>query len=429
VDHVKDYVEKKKLKTLLFSFIKSHINIVEFEKFIKNKGPDLNCRDDEWMTPLHVATKMNMSTAWINILIRHGADINRLTPKNKSPLHFACENNNVSVAALLLKFKANSKIVDNDKNTPMHIAIKHNNKELVNLLLSKTRDLQYKGKVSRPSRSVDIFKKVSSSRKRSLKTDHSNTGRKSPQVPLSSTKKFLQYKYNSNLLSKTQEKNSNNTVSSTFNTKLPLEKANSKTSHKDPRSKKELVTKNKFKELYKSTRLGKAQLHKNKHVSKTMNNNTIPYYKQPVSIKTHSYAYDSSPLGNNSQCTFENHPSQSHKTSPLAKTSQNYEVSIFNTNSDSSSIHKPTPDLLKYPLIDIISSLYLKNNGGGKGSKHAPEVELRKQEGWMYQGGMVEMEDEKMDQEFTEFVDAEEIMEVHERGEKAQSDASLEEAK
>lgn len=241
------------------------------------------------MTPLHVATKMNMSTAWINILIRHGADINRLTPQNKSPLHFACENNNVSVAALLLKFKANSKIVDNDKNTPMHIAIKHNNKELVNLLLSKTKDLQYKGKISRPSRSVDIFKKVSSSRKRSLKVDHSNTGRKSPQASLSSTKKFLQYKYNSNLLSNNKEKTTNNTVSSAFNTKLPLENAdskNSKTSHKDSRSKKDLVVKNKFKDLYKSTRLGKAQLHK----SKAANNTTIPLSKQPVSIKTHSYA-------------------------------------------------------------------------------------------------------------------------------------------
>lgn len=57
VDHVKDYIEKKKIKEELFSLITGKSNIIELEKFIKNKNPDLNCRNDEWKTPIQVATE------------------------------------------------------------------------------------------------------------------------------------------------------------------------------------------------------------------------------------------------------------------------------------------------------------------------------------------------------------------------------------
>lgn len=80
---------KKKEKENIFVFIKEHANIAEFERYLKTSNPDLNCRDQNWMTPLHIAAQKNMGTAWINILIRHGADINRLTPSNKTALHFA----------------------------------------------------------------------------------------------------------------------------------------------------------------------------------------------------------------------------------------------------------------------------------------------------------------------------------------------------
>ena len=89
VDHIRDYMLKKKEKEVLFGFIKDHANIVEFERYVKTNNPDMNCRDENWLTPLHIAAKENMSTAWINILIRHGADINRLTPSNRTALHFA----------------------------------------------------------------------------------------------------------------------------------------------------------------------------------------------------------------------------------------------------------------------------------------------------------------------------------------------------
>jgi len=77
VDHVRDYMQKKKIKDEIFQHIQGHSNIIEFEKLLKSNNPDMNCRNEEWKTPLHVVAELNMSTAWVNTLIRYGADINR----------------------------------------------------------------------------------------------------------------------------------------------------------------------------------------------------------------------------------------------------------------------------------------------------------------------------------------------------------------
>ena len=165
VDHVKDYMEKKKIKEELFSHITGKSNIIELEKFIKNKNPDLNWRNDEWKTPIQVATEINMGTAWINLLIRYGADINRLSPDSKTALHYACINNNESVVALLLKCKANPNSVDKDGNSPINIAMKNESKEIVTLLLSKSKDLNLKFKHLKSQKSLEKLKQRHSNSK------------------------------------------------------------------------------------------------------------------------------------------------------------------------------------------------------------------------------------------------------------------------
>ena len=114
-----------------------------------------------------------MSTAWISILLRHGADINRRTPNNKTALHFVCENGNSNVAALLLKWRADPSIKDNDQNTPLSIAKAINHKDLIKLLQNKSRDLSTKAKYAKYPRGMDIVKKLSTSRKRSIRADKS----------------------------------------------------------------------------------------------------------------------------------------------------------------------------------------------------------------------------------------------------------------
>lgn len=374
VDHVREYMEKKRLKDILFSHIKNHSNIIEFERFIKEQKPDLNCRDDEWKTPLHLATIWNMSTAWVTILIRHGADINRLTPQNKTALHFACENNNVTVAALLLRYKANTNIIDNEGNSPISIAIKKDNKELISLLLSTTKDIPFKSKQQRSPRSIDVFRKYSTSRKRSTKNETSLGNRHSSNQFAQYNKKILQYKQYSGMLVKNKEKNTNYTINTEIKPKYLTEREEASTVSnmtQDFTSQVKLNTspQTKFTDLYKSKRMGKPYLQREntdtlRAIDTSTPSNSL-FNKEPLSISTPTAGKVGSTLMQNVKSNLSN-----------------YDIKMFN-NSDSDSINKNSNELMNY----------LKPSATMSPEKHLHhDVESKKQS--LYQGGFVEETEE-----------------------------------
>lgn len=394
VDHVREYMEKKRVKEILFSHIKNHSNIIEFERFIKEQKPDLNCRDDEWKTPLHQVTIWNMSTAWVNILIRHGADINRLTPQNKTALHYACENNNVTVAALLLRYKASTNVIDNEGNSPINIAIKKDNKELISLLLSTTKDIPFKSKQQRSPRSIDVFRKYSTSRKRSTKYEPSLSNRHSSnqfaqyskklgtQAHSSSStgnancmpkflysrdsesahnlkeakapsKKISQYKQYSGMLVKNREKNKNYTINTEIKPKYLTEREEASTVSnitQDFTSQIKFSTspKTKFTDLYKSKRVGKTHLYRentdNLRAIDTLTPSNSLSNKEPLSITTPTAGKLGSTLMQNAKSNLSN-----------------YDIKMFN-NSDSDSINKNGNELMNY----------LKPSSNMSPEKHSP---------------------------------------------------------
>ena len=154
---------RNKLKDQIFEYIKNHTNIIEFEKILRSNNIDMNWRNDQWKTPLHLACELHLGVAWINLLIRYGADINRLTLDNKTALHYVCENNDTSVASLLIKLKANINGSDNNGETPLKIAIRNEWKELINLIVSRNRDLNNTRHRKAP-KSVDMQNKRSGSK-------------------------------------------------------------------------------------------------------------------------------------------------------------------------------------------------------------------------------------------------------------------------
>eukprot|EP01012_Entosiphon_sulcatum_P017521 TRINITY_DN22284_c0_g1_i1.p1 TRINITY_DN22284_c0_g1~~TRINITY_DN22284_c0_g1_i1.p1 ORF type:complete len:239 (+),score=55.12 TRINITY_DN22284_c0_g1_i1:40-717(+) len=54
---------------------------------------------------------------------------------NRSLLHVACQNNQLAVAQLLLKYGANPNLRDSRKQTPLHYACLNNNMPLIQLLI------------------------------------------------------------------------------------------------------------------------------------------------------------------------------------------------------------------------------------------------------------------------------------------------------
>jgi len=118
------------------------------------------------------------------------------------------------VVALLLKLKANINVTDNNGETPLSIAVKNNSKEMINLFMSRSRDLNANTRHTKSPKSVDFFRKYSSSKKRSQKQNlnfERSTKRLSIEQ-LSSTKNFLKYKQYSNFLGKTLDNSAYNTI-------------------------------------------------------------------------------------------------------------------------------------------------------------------------------------------------------------------------
>ena len=91
---------------------------------------------DEFWTPLHYAARYGHGDI-IELLIRHGADINALTSKKMSTaLHLACATGNLTAVKILLKYGAKTDLEDMYLCTPLSLAIHFQEKEVQQALFS-----------------------------------------------------------------------------------------------------------------------------------------------------------------------------------------------------------------------------------------------------------------------------------------------------
>ena len=99
-------------------------------------GADLEAMDDKGRTPLHEAVEFNTDPAVAAVLLDHGANIEARADEGITPLHRAAENNvEPAVAALLLDQGADIAARDNYGATPLHRAAENNVEPAVAALL------------------------------------------------------------------------------------------------------------------------------------------------------------------------------------------------------------------------------------------------------------------------------------------------------
>ena len=67
---------------------KSRANFIILLRFIISKGTNIEARDYEDWTPLHLACTQDI-TGIVNCLVSKGANIERQNDKNATPLHYA----------------------------------------------------------------------------------------------------------------------------------------------------------------------------------------------------------------------------------------------------------------------------------------------------------------------------------------------------
>ncbi|CAN9357276.1 unnamed protein product [Alternaria alternata] len=153
-------------KTLLHHAVSTRFSNTKIAKLLIDAGAEIDARDQDGDTPLHLATHSRSCT---ELLLRHKAnpnltDADDLTPllnatangkKDKEPdleslvkasdirrtnangqtaLHLAAMNGLEKTVQLLLRARANTAIGDKDKNTPLLLAVKHQQWSIVPLL-------------------------------------------------------------------------------------------------------------------------------------------------------------------------------------------------------------------------------------------------------------------------------------------------------
>jgi ankyrin repeat protein len=108
------------------------------EVLLANKT-DVNAGDNKGWTPLHYVTLQNKAIA--ALLLAKGAKVNARTNDGMTPLHMAQSS---EVAELLLAKGADVNAKNNNGDTPLHIAAGYGNEDLTALLLANRADINAK---------------------------------------------------------------------------------------------------------------------------------------------------------------------------------------------------------------------------------------------------------------------------------------------
>ncbi|KAI8746585.1 serine/threonine-protein phosphatase 6 regulatory ankyrin repeat subunit B [Biomphalaria glabrata] len=112
-------------------------------KYLLDMGADVNRRNKDGLTALHVASAENKFDC-AKALLKYGADVNLKCNAGCSPLHNAMQNERL--VALFLEYNANVNATDDLGNTPLLLAVKRfeGPVKLVKLLIASGSDVNHK---------------------------------------------------------------------------------------------------------------------------------------------------------------------------------------------------------------------------------------------------------------------------------------------
>ena len=109
-------------------------NTVEARGLLSSGMVDVNCKDDNKLTPLHKAAAKGHGQV-AQLLLDKGASPNALDGHMQTPLHWAAMWGHTEMARLLIEYGALIMMYDNWGRTALHWAARHGHKDLAQLLV------------------------------------------------------------------------------------------------------------------------------------------------------------------------------------------------------------------------------------------------------------------------------------------------------
>jgi len=109
-----------------------------------DKGVDVDTKDDNGFTPLHITAGWGGQKDMAELLIAKGADVNAKSNGGETPLHYATSGDNREIADLLIAEGADVNAMEEWGQTPLHWAAVVGHKEIAELLIANGADLNAK---------------------------------------------------------------------------------------------------------------------------------------------------------------------------------------------------------------------------------------------------------------------------------------------
>ena len=114
-------------------------NIKIVEHLVSLTGIDVNSRDKQGSTALHIAATYD-NTAIVKVLLEHGADFTLEDKQSQTPLHRAAQEGCAGIIEAILEVLEDKESAmtteDGDGNTPLTLAVEAGNSEAVQVFMS-----------------------------------------------------------------------------------------------------------------------------------------------------------------------------------------------------------------------------------------------------------------------------------------------------